>query len=165
MTDTLEAIIERNLAGVESHFHAEDSGSVDEAIAAFTDDCVWEAPNPVGLHRRVDGKEALRPFYESLFRTMKDVRFEICFERFATVDRVVDDSVCTFEVAADGIWPYPVGTLVFMRIVHVFDMRDGRISKEKVFEMRTPAKSPEHLREMVEAAKVGPWQPGRMSAG
>ena len=124
-----------------------------------------EAPNPVGLHRRVEGKEALRPFYESLFRTMKDVRFEICFERFATVDRVVDDSVCTFEVAADGIWPYPVGTLVFMRIVHVFDMRDGRISKEKVFEMRTPAKSPEHLREMVEAAKVGPWQPGRMSAG
>jgi len=165
MSDSREAIIERNLAGIESHFHAEDSGSVSDAIAAFTEDCVWEAPNPIGLHRRVEGKAALRPFYESLFATMKDVDFQICFERFATVDRVVDDSVCTFEVAAEGIWPYPVGTLVFMRIVHVFDMRDGLITKEKVFEMRTPADSPEQLHEMVEAAKVGTWQPGRMSAG
>jgi len=145
MSDSREAIIERNLAGIESHFHAEDSGSVSDAIAAFTEDCVWEAPNPIGLHRRVEGKAALRPFYESLFATMKDVDFQICFERFATVDRV--------------------GTLVFMRIVHVFDMRDGLITKEKVFEMRTPADSPEQLHEMVEAAKVGTWQPGRMSAG
>lgn len=163
MSDSTAAIIERNLAGVESHFHAEDSGSVDDAIAAFTDDCVWEAPNPVGLHRRVEGKAALRPFYKALFDTMKDVKFEICFERYATADRVLDDSVCTFEVGADGIWPYPVGTLVFMRIVHVFDMRDGKISKEKVFEMRVPAESREHLHDMVEAAKVGPWQPGRMA--
>jgi hypothetical protein len=79
----------------------------------------------------------------------------------ATVDRVIDDSVCTFEVNADGIWPYPVGTLVFMRIVHVFDIQDGRIAKEEVFEMRKPATSPEHLREMVEEANVGHWEPGR----
>ncbi len=158
-----EDIIARNLAGVESHFHAEDSGSVDQALAAFTDDCVWEAPNPIGLHRRVEGKEALRPFYEMLFKTMKNVTFRICYERFATPDRVVDDSICTFEVAADGIWPYPVGTQVFMRIVHVFDMRDGKISKEKVFEMRKPARSLEELMQLVEEAKVGPWMIGRMA--
>jgi len=38
MSESQEAIIERNLASVESHFHAEDSDSVDAAIAAFTDD-------------------------------------------------------------------------------------------------------------------------------
>jgi imidazole glycerol phosphate synthase subunit HisF len=46
-----------------------------------------------------------------------------------------------------------------MRIVHVFDMRDGRIAKEKVFEMRRPAGSFEELMQMVEEAKVGNWRP------
>jgi ketosteroid isomerase-like protein len=155
--------IARNLAAVESHFHAEDTGSVALAIDAFTDDGIWEAPNPLGLNKRVEGKEALRPFYKTLFSTMKDVTFRICYERFATADRVIDDSICTFEVAGDGIWPYPVGTQVFMRIVHIFDIRDGKISKEKVFEMRKPAGSFEELMQMVEEAKVGNWIPGRMT--
>lgn len=158
-------VIEANLAAVESHFHSEDTNSVEDALAAFTDDCVWEAPNPQGLDKRIEGKDALRPFYEKLFTTMKDVEFRVCYERFATVERVVDDSICTFAVAADGIWPYPVGTLVFMRIVHVFDMRGGKIAKEKVFEMRQPVASAEELDEMVEAAKVGPWEQGRMAQG
>ena len=156
-------LIAVNLAAVDSHFHAEDTNSVDDALEAFTDDCVWEAPNPIGLHKRVEGKEALGPFYRQLFSTMKDVEFRICYERFATATRVVDDSICTFEVAADGIWEYPVGTLVFMRIVHVFDMRDGKIAKEKVFEMRQPAENRAHLDAMVEQAKVGEWTPGRMT--
>ena len=154
---TAQDIIAMNLAGVESHFHAEDTGSVSAALEAFTDDCVWEAPNPIGLNKRLVGKAQLGPFYKKLFTTMKDVTFRICYERFATVDRVVDDSVCTFEVAADGVWTYPVGTHVFMRIVHVFDMRDGKIAKEKVFEMRKPAGSFEELMQMVEEAKVGNW--------
>jgi hypothetical protein len=58
---------------------------------------------------------------------------------------------------ADGVWPYPVGTHVFMRIVHVFDMRNGKIAKEKVFEMRKPARSFDELMQMVEEAKVGNW--------
>jgi hypothetical protein len=41
--------------------------------------------------------------------------------------------------------------------VHVFDMRDGKITKEKVFEMRRPAGSFEELMQMVEEAKVGNW--------
>ncbi len=90
---------------------------------------------------------------------MKDVKFHICYERFATADRVVDDSICTFEVAADGVWPYPVGTQVFIGVVHVFDMRDGKIAKEKVFEMRKPAGSKPELMQMVEEAKVGNWRP------
>jgi len=158
-------LIERNLAAVDSHFHSEDTHSVDDALEAFTDDAVWEAPNPQGLHKRVEGKAALRPFYEKLFHTMKDVEFRICYERFATETRVVDDSICTFEVSADGVWPYPVGTQVFMRIVHVFDMRDGKIAKEKVFEMRQPAASAMDLDRMVEEAKVGDWMPGRMASG
>jgi hypothetical protein len=158
-----EDIIAINLAAVDSHFHAEDNNSVGDALEAFTDDCVWEAPNPIGLNKRVEGKEALGPFYKTLFSTMKDVEFRICYERFATPTRVVDDSICTFEVCADGIWPYPVGTLVFMRIVHIFDMRGGKIAKEKVFEMRQPVETPAELDALVELAKVGRWEPGKMT--
>lgn len=160
----IDDIIATNLAAVDSHFHAEDSNSVEAALAAFTDDGIWEAPNPCGLNKRIEGKTALMLFYKKLFTTMKDVEFRICYERFATPTRVVDDSICTFEVAADGIWEYPVGTLVFMRIIHVFDMRDGKIAKEKVFEMRQPVEDRVELDAMVEQAKVGPWEPGRMTA-
>lgn len=67
---------------------------------------------------------------------MKNVEFEF-IERFATEDRVVDNSICTFEVAKEGFWPeYQQGQKVRMRIVHIFDMRDRKISTEKVFEMR-----------------------------
>jgi hypothetical protein len=161
--DSVSNVISINLAAVESHFHAEEFNSVETAIDAFVDDCVWEAPNPNGLNKRIEGKRDLTTFYKKLFTTMKDVEFRICYERFATPQRVVDDSVCTFEVAGDGVWEYPVGTLVFMRIVHVFDMRDGKIAKEKVFEMRRPVMNVAELDAMVESAKVGRWEPGRMS--
>jgi hypothetical protein len=41
----------------------------------------------------------------------------------------------SFEVAQDGYWHFPVGSKVAMRLVHIFEMRDGKISKEIVFDM------------------------------
>lgn len=129
-------IISLNLAAVEEHFHSEHSDNVDRALELFTDDVVWEAPNPIGLNTRLEGKEAVGKFYKHMFTTMKNVEFSF-IERFATEDRVVDDAICTFEVAREGFWKdYQAGDKVKMRIVHIFDMRDGKISKEKVFEMR-----------------------------
>ena len=48
----------------------------------------------------------------------------------ATEDRVVDDSVITFEIAAEGFMPLPLGTHCEMRLTHIFEMRDGKIAKE-----------------------------------
>jgi ketosteroid isomerase-like protein len=62
------------------------------------------------------------------------VKFEF-LQRFATEDRVVDDSIVTFEVAKDGYWRFPAGSRVEMRLVHIFEMRDGKISRELVFDM------------------------------
>lgn len=42
---SVEDIIAINMAAVDSHFHAEDTNSVESALSAFTDDCVWEVPN------------------------------------------------------------------------------------------------------------------------
>ncbi len=68
-----------------------------------------------------------------LFSGLRDGDFH-CRDRFATEDRVVDDCIFTFEVAKEGIMPLPVGTKAMMRLVHIFEMREGKVSKELVME-------------------------------
>ncbi len=126
--------IATNLALVEAHFGSEATGRVEAALDLYTDDIVWEAPSRfVRLH----GKAAVADNYHQIFRTIKNVQWR-CLDRFATEDRVVDDSVLTFEVAAEGFMPLPVGTRCEMRLTHIFEMRDGKISKEIVFDMGRP---------------------------
>ena len=68
---------------------------------------------------------------------MRNAKFQF-LQRFATEDRVVDDSIVSFEVAKDGYWHFPVGNNIEMRLVHIFEMRDGKISRELVFDMGRP---------------------------
>ena len=129
-----QARIAANLAAVEAHFHAEADNEVAAALALYTDDIVWEAPALNGLDRSYSGKEAVTENYRALWASMRDVRFTF-LQRFATEDRVVDDSLVTFEVIRDGYWHFPVGSKVEMRLVHIFEMRDGKIARELVFDM------------------------------
>lgn len=124
----------QNLAVVENHFHSEALNEVEAALKTFTEDIVWVAPAPNGLNRSFSGKEAVAKNYLELFASMRDVKFRF-LQRFATEDRVVDDSIVTFQVAKDGYWHFPLGSKVEMRLVHIFEMRDAKISKEIVFDM------------------------------
>ena len=119
-------LISANLATVEAHFGSEATGRIDDAIALYTDDVVWEAPS---RNLVIEGKEAVAANYREIFSVLKNVEFHTK-DRFATEDRVVDDSVVTFEVAKEGFVPFPVGTKCEMRLTHIFEMRDGKISKE-----------------------------------
>ena len=85
------------------------------------------------MNQFVEGKEAVAAAYVELFSALRDYDFH-SNDRFATEDRVVDDSIFTFEVATEGVMPLPVGTKATMRLVHIFDMRDGKVSKELVME-------------------------------
>jgi ketosteroid isomerase-like protein len=129
--------IAQNLAAVENHFHSEALNEVEAALETFTDDIIWEAPAPNGLNRSFSGKEAAAKNYRELFASMRNVKFQF-LQRFATEDRVVDDSIVTFEVAKDEYWRFPVGSKIEMRLVHIFEMRDGKISRELVFDMGRP---------------------------
>jgi ketosteroid isomerase-like protein len=133
-----QKIIAVNLAAVDNHFHSEATNEVEAALETFTDDIVWEAPAPNGLNRIFKGKEAVAKNYRALFASMRDVKFQF-LQRFATEDRVVDDSIVTFEVAKAGYWHFPAGSKVYMRLVHIFEMRGGKISREIVFDMGKPA--------------------------
>ena len=118
--------IEANLAIVEAHFGSEAGGRVDEAVALYTDDIIWEAPTRnIVLH----GKQAVADNYRNMFSGFKDVEFRT-LDRFATEDRVVDDSVISLEITKTGFMPFPIGTKVEMRLNHIFEIRDGKISKE-----------------------------------
>jgi ketosteroid isomerase-like protein len=130
--------IAENLACVEQHFHSEAQNEVEAALELYTDDIVWEAPAPNGLNRSFSGKKAVADSYRELFASVREVQFQL-IQRFATETRVVDDSLVTFEVVKDGYWPhFSAGQKIEMRLVHIFEMRDGKISREIVFDMGRP---------------------------
>lgn len=133
-------LIEKNLAAVENHFHSEAMNEIEAALEQYTDDIVWEAPAPNGLNRSFSGKEAVGKSYHELFASMREIEFQP-LQRFATENRVVDYSLVKFEVAKDGYWHFPVGSRIEMRLVHIFEMRDGKISKEIVFDMGRPVQN------------------------
>ena len=118
--------IAANLSVAEAHFGSEAAGRVEAALDLYTDDIVWEAPS---RFVRLQGKAAVADNYRQIFRTIKNIQW-LCLDRFATEDRVVDDSIISFEVAAEGFMPLPVGTRCEMRLTHIFEMRDGKIAKE-----------------------------------
>lgn len=127
-----EELIAANLAAVEAHFHSEAANEVEKALELYTDDIVWESPARDLVFR---GKEATGENYRRMFSSFKVEEFR-CLQRFATEDRVIDDSVATMVLTGDGVEnaPAPVGSKVEIRLLHVFEMREGKISRELVFE-------------------------------
>jgi ketosteroid isomerase-like protein len=127
-----EEVIADNLATVEAHFHSEAVNEVEKALELYTDDILWESPTRNLIFH---GKEETGENYHKMFSSFKVEGFRN-LERFATEDRVVDDSVITVELIGDGVVnaPVPVGSRVEIRLLHIFDMREGKISRELVFE-------------------------------
>ena len=127
-----EEMIAANLAAVEAHFHSEAANEVEKALELYTDDIVWESP---ARNLVFQGKEATGENYRRMFGSFQVESFR-SLDRFATEERVVDDSVATLVLTGDGAAnaPVPVGSRVEIRLLHVFEMREGKISRELVFE-------------------------------
>lgn len=123
--------IARNLAVVEAHIRdeARDPATV---MDLYTDDIVLEMPTR-GL--TLVGRTAIEANYRAMFGSMADVEI-VPGTRFATPDHVVDDCVARFRLTGEGVAnaPLPVGSLVELRLMHLFAMRDGRIARETVYE-------------------------------
>ena len=98
-----EKVIAANLAVVEAHFGSEASGRIEASLESYIDDIVWEAPS---RNLVIKGKKAVGANYREIFEVINEVEFHT-LDRFATEDRVVDDSVVTFVVAKYGFIPLP----------------------------------------------------------
>jgi ketosteroid isomerase-like protein len=127
----MEAAIDDNLAAVDAHIRGE--GSDPAAIMdLYTDDIVLEMPSR-GI--TLVGKTAIEANYRRMFGAIEMLAMET-IDRFATPTRVVDESRARFRLVREGFdnAPVPLGSLVELRILHVFHMRGGRIAREIVFE-------------------------------
>ncbi|GAA5129319.1 nuclear transport factor 2 family protein [Pseudonocardia adelaidensis] len=130
---TREQVIARNLEVVEAHFHNETPENVEKAVAAYTDDIVWEGPGRgLVLHST---EEALAG-YRDIFASLK-VHSITSLRRFATEQFVFDDCIYDATYVEDRMqnFPFPPGTRVSLRLAHVFEMRDGKIAKEIAYEI------------------------------
>jgi len=127
-----QEVVSTNMAVVEAHFHTEAANEIEKALELYTDDIVWESPTRYLFFR---GKDATAENYRKMFASFKVEDFHT-LQRFATETRVVDDSILVAELVGDGVdnAPAPLGSRVEIRLLHVFEMRDQKISRELVFE-------------------------------
>jgi ketosteroid isomerase-like protein len=132
-TMTFDEVVARNLRVVEAHFHNENPDDVDKAIALYTDDVVWEGP----VRGRVYTDHAsVKAAYLDIFQTLQ-LNKSTTLRRFATEKFVFDDQVADVTVVGDKMpnLGFNVGDRLSMRLVHCFELRDGKIAREIAYEI------------------------------
>jgi hypothetical protein len=141
---TPDQIVERNLKAVEEHVHNENPVDIDKAIAVYGDPIVWEVPSRGILLR---DKATVKETYLKLFTSFQ-VHKMTQLRRFGAGNFVVDDSIAELTLVGDveanvpGC-PFPVGTEVSMRLVHIFEFDDqGMIIRENGYEVWRRADGP-----------------------
>lgn len=105
---------------VDRHFRAEERSDPDGTVADLTDDVDHEL---AGQHRST-GREAARAFYDRLFGQLRLTRITTT-RRLHGPDFLVDEAVVEAETTAGQPAPF--------RLLHVFEFRDGRISRESAW--------------------------------
>ena len=118
------------IALVEQHLKAEGAGDVEGAVAVYTDDIVHDAVGFPGSPRQ--GKDSAREFYGFLtanFRT----EAETPLRRFFDGDSMILEQTMTGAVIGEMLGIPGNGRHVSFGILHVFDFRDGLISREQVW--------------------------------
>jgi SnoaL-like protein len=130
---TREQIIARNLMVVEAHFHNETPEHVEKAVALYGDTISWEAPTRGVV---MNDKDEVLEAYRAIFRTVA-YRRVVPLRRFATEQFVFDDQIGHVTVVGDEMpnIPYPVGTKLAVRLIHLFEMKDGKIVREIAYEL------------------------------
>lgn len=115
---------------IEEHFRQEAEGDVEGTLKTFTPDVVHDVVgDPTGeLH----GLDAVSDRYGHLFANVRGekaaVKHRLYGENF-----VVDDKMWTARVDGDFLGLPGNGRRITMRVLHVFEFRDGLISRENVW--------------------------------
>jgi steroid delta-isomerase-like uncharacterized protein len=115
---------------IETHFRQEAEGDVEGTLATFTDDVIHDVVgDPAGELR---GSAAVGVRYGHLFSNVKgehaDVKHRLYGDNF-----VVDDKIWTAQVVGEFLGIPGRGRRINMRVLHVFEFRDGLICRENVW--------------------------------
>jgi steroid delta-isomerase-like uncharacterized protein len=115
---------------VEKHIQAEGAGDVDGAVAVYTDDIVHDVVGfPNGPSRGIDGA---RDFYTYLTANLRAETEEI-LNRYFTDNAMILEQIMTGTVIGEMLGLPGNGRTISFRIMHVFEFRDGLISRENVW--------------------------------
>jgi hypothetical protein len=128
-----DELIAHNLRVVEAHFHNENPESIDKALAVYGPGVVGEGPARGLVY---DDTDAVKQSYLGIFRTVRFNR-TTTLRRFATENFVFDDQIADVTVVGDEMpnLPFKPGERVSMRLVHCFEMKDGKIVREIAYEI------------------------------
>jgi steroid delta-isomerase-like uncharacterized protein len=117
---------------VQSHLRSEGRGDIDGALAVYTDDIEHDVvgfPESGGPSR---GKAGARAFYTYLTANFRTEREEV-LHRYTTRDAIILEQMMTGTVIGSMFGLAGNGRRVSFRIMHVFEFRDGLISRENVW--------------------------------
>jgi uncharacterized protein len=115
---------------IDRHFAAENAHDVAATLLTYTDDVVWD---DVAIPEcPVYGKSAAAAMYGGIMEAIPDLHLE-SVARFRCEDHAVDESIVTGHVHGSFLGIDGGGAPVRFRMLHVFDIRDGLISREQAW--------------------------------
>jgi hypothetical protein len=122
--------IRRMDALVDAHYRAEEAGDVGAIVDGFTRDAEHDvAGRP---HGPLHGGEQIAAYYRGLLAALRIDRFEPV-RRWHGESHVVDESILHATVVGRVFGIDGDGRRAAVRLLHVFDFADGRISRESAW--------------------------------
>jgi steroid delta-isomerase-like uncharacterized protein len=115
---------------VDIHMTAENHGDIDGAVAVYTDDVEHDVVGfPSGPSR---GKDAARNFYAYLTANFRSESWDVLRQYFAD-DAMVLEQLMTGTVIGSLLGLPGNRRRISLRMMHVFEFRDGLISRENIW--------------------------------
>ena len=121
---------EQMTALVERHLKAEGAGDVEGAVAVYAEDIEHDVVGWPG--GPVHGKDAARGFYRQLTASFRTEQEQPTHRYFAE-DAVILDQMMTGTVTGMFLGLPGNNRRITFRILHVFEFRNGLISRENVW--------------------------------
>lgn len=117
---------------IDRHFAAENAHDVQATLDTYTDDIVWD--DVTHPDAPFHGKEEVANVYSSIIDAIPDVELT-SVKRFTgeSGKYVVDESILTGHVHGEWAGMSGGGAPVNVRILHIFELRDGLISYENAW--------------------------------
>ncbi len=115
---------------VDGHYRAEETGDLAAIVAGFQPGAEHDVVGRPGA--ALHGGDQIEGFYRALLAELRIERFEPVARRYGA-DHVVDESVLHATATGTPFGMPGRGRPVRVRFLHVFDFRDGLISRESAW--------------------------------
>ena len=122
--------VEAALDVIDRHFAAENAHDIEATLATYTEDIVWDdVTHPASPFQ---GKQAVAQAYGGILEAIPDLNLRSVL-RFQCGEHVIDESVLSGHVIGEFAGIAGGGAPVSVRLLHVFDLRDGLIARENAW--------------------------------